>query len=70
MILFAVSDSSSGVSVGSEVVEFCGSVVRALWHLTLSLVRIEFLVSAPLISLNAQCQQTDSSLSTLDILER
>jgi hypothetical protein len=37
MIFFAVSNSSGGMSVGREVVEFCGSVVWALWHLNLSL---------------------------------
>jgi hypothetical protein len=36
MIFFALGNTSGGMSVGSEVVEFCGSVVRALWHLNLS----------------------------------
>jgi hypothetical protein len=32
MISFTVGSGSSGVGVGSEVVKFCGSIVRTLWH--------------------------------------
>jgi hypothetical protein len=32
MISFAVSRGGRGVGMGSKVMEFCGSIVRALWH--------------------------------------
>ncbi len=32
MISLAVGSGSSGVGVGSEVMKFCGSIMRALWH--------------------------------------
>jgi hypothetical protein len=32
MIAFAVGDGSCSVRVGRKVVEFCESIVRALWH--------------------------------------
>jgi len=32
MISLAMSDGSRGMGVGGEVVEFCDSIVRALWH--------------------------------------
>ena len=32
MISLAVSRGGRGVGMGSKVMEFCGSIVRALWH--------------------------------------
>jgi hypothetical protein len=32
MISLAVGDGGGRVGVGRKVVEFCGSIVRALWH--------------------------------------
>jgi hypothetical protein len=32
MISLAVSRGGRGVGVGRKVMEFCGSIVRALWH--------------------------------------
>jgi hypothetical protein len=32
MISLAVSCGGRGVGMGSKVMEFCGSIVRALWH--------------------------------------
>jgi hypothetical protein len=32
MISFTMSRGGRGVGVGGEVMEFCGSIVRALWH--------------------------------------
>jgi hypothetical protein len=32
MISFAVGDGGGSVGVGRKVVEFCGPIVRALWH--------------------------------------
>jgi hypothetical protein len=32
MISFAVSCGGRGLGVGRKVMEFCGSIVRALWH--------------------------------------
>jgi hypothetical protein len=39
MLSFAVRDSSSGVSMRREVMEFCGSIVNALGHQFLPCVR-------------------------------
>jgi hypothetical protein len=32
MISLAVSRGGHGMGVGRKVMEFCGSIVRALWH--------------------------------------
>jgi hypothetical protein len=32
MISLAVSSGGRGVGMGRKVMEFCGSIVRALWH--------------------------------------
>jgi len=32
MISLAMSDGGRGMGMGREVVEFCDSIVRALWH--------------------------------------
>jgi hypothetical protein len=32
MVSFTVGGGGSGVGVGRQVVQFCGSIVRALWH--------------------------------------
>ena len=32
MVSFPVGGGGSGVGVGRQVVQFCGSIVRALWH--------------------------------------
>jgi hypothetical protein len=32
MISLSVSRSGCGVGVGRQVMKFCGSIVRALWH--------------------------------------
>lgn len=32
VIAFPVGGGGSSVGVGSKVVEFCGAIVRALWH--------------------------------------
>jgi hypothetical protein len=49
MISLAVGDGRGRVGVGRKAVEFCGSIVRALWHGVL-------LTSWMLLSVNAARQ--------------